>query len=79
MIARFGVTFKHTENGPLGLLKGKKAYVIYAAGGTKLGSDIDFASGYMKHVLGFVGISDVSIISSEEEIGTLIQKNTKAA
>ena len=29
------------------------------------GSDIDFASGYLTHVLGFIGIEDVSIISAE--------------
>lgn len=79
MIARLGVTFKHTENGPVGLLSNKKAYVVYAAGGTKLGSDIDFASGYMKHVLGFVGIMNMEIISSEDEIAALAQKHTKAA
>ena len=64
-VARVGVTFRYTENGPQGLLSNKKAYVIVATGGTAIGSDIDFASGYLRHVLGFLGISDVTIIPAE--------------
>lgn len=62
--ARVGVTFRYTENGPVGLLEGKKAYVAMASGGTKLGSDIDFASGWLRHALGFIGIDDVDIIGA---------------
>ena len=64
-IARAGLTFNYTANGPVGKLTGKKAYIVMATGGTVLGSDIDFASGYLKHVLGFIGIEDVTIISAE--------------
>ncbi|PSL22281.1 FMN-dependent NADH-azoreductase [Shimia abyssi] len=60
-IARAGVTFTYTENGPKGLLTGKKAIVTIASGGTQLGSDMDFASNYIRFVLGFVGITDVTI------------------
>lgn len=66
LVARAGVTFRYTENGPVGLLEGKKAYVVLASGGTKVGSDIDFASGYIKHVLGFIGIQDVTIVSADQ-------------
>jgi FMN-dependent NADH-azoreductase len=65
LVARAGLTFRYTENGPEGLLKGKKAYVIVATGGTPVGSDIDFASGYLRHVLGFIGIDDVTVIGAE--------------
>jgi len=67
-IARVGLTFNHTENGPVGTLQNKKAYIVIASGrgGTQIGSEIDFASGYLRHVLGFIGISDVSIISAEQ-------------
>lgn len=65
-IARAGLTFNYTENGPVGKLKNKKAYIVMASGGTELGSEIDFASTYLKHVLGFIGIHDVSIISAEK-------------
>ncbi len=64
MIARARETFKYTEHGPKGLLDGKKAYVIITSGGTQLGSDIDFVSMWMKHVLSFIGIDDVTFIDS---------------
>jgi len=64
-IARVGVTFRYSENGPVGLLQNKRAIILLSSGGTKLGSDIDFASGYLKHVLGFVGITDVTIIAAD--------------
>lgn len=63
MIARARETFRYSENGPVGLLEGKKAYVIITSGGTELGTDIDFVSGWLKHVLGFIGIDDVEIVN----------------
>ena len=65
LVARAGLTFRYSENGPVGLLKGKKAYVIIASGGTPIGSDIDFASGYLRHLLGFLGIGDVTLITAD--------------
>jgi len=67
-IARVGLTFNYTEAGPVGKLHNKKAYLIFASGpgGTQIGSDIDFASAYLQYVLGFIGISDVSIISAAQ-------------
>lgn len=64
-VARARVTFKYTENGPVGLLENKVAYLVVSSGGTTVGSEIDFATGYMKHVLGFMGIHDVRIVSAE--------------
>lgn len=68
MIARARKTFHYTEDGPKGLLTGKKAYVLMASGGTEIGSEIDFASGYLRHVLGFVGIDDVTIIAADRQM-----------
>ncbi|MEL6283177.1 MAG: NAD(P)H-dependent oxidoreductase [Pseudomonadota bacterium] len=68
MVARARVTFKYTENGPVGLLQDKKAYVVIASGGTKSGSEIDFATGYMRHVLGFLGITDVTFIAADQQM-----------
>jgi FMN-dependent NADH-azoreductase len=62
-IARVGETFQYTTEGPVGLLKGKKAIVNLASGGVAIGSDADFASNYLRHVLGFVGITDVTIVT----------------
>ncbi|MEO0990180.1 MAG: NAD(P)H-dependent oxidoreductase [Pseudomonadota bacterium] len=64
-VARAGVTFRYTDNGPVGLLEGKRAVIAVASGGTQVGSDIDFATGYLKHVLGFIGITDVQIVSAD--------------
>lgn len=63
-VARVKVTFRYGDNGPEGLLENKKAYVILSSGGTQLGSDLDFVTGYIHHVLGFLGIQDVTIIDS---------------
>jgi FMN-dependent NADH-azoreductase len=66
MVARARLTFRYTETGPEGLLRGKKAYLIVTSGGTAVGSDIDFATGYMRHVLGFLGIREVDVISADQ-------------
>lgn len=64
-VSRAGVTFAYTENGPKGLLEGKKAIITIASGGTPLGSDYDFASDYLRFALGFVGITDVTILDKD--------------
>ena len=64
LVARAQLTFRYTENGPEGLLKGKKAYLAIASGGVPIGSEMDFASRYLKQVLGFIGIDDVTVIDA---------------
>ena len=64
MIARARLTFRYTENGVEGLLKGKKAYVIVPSGGVPIGSPMDFATPYLRHALGFVGITDVEFVAA---------------
>jgi FMN-dependent NADH-azoreductase len=64
-LARKGETFYYTEAGPVGLLTGKRAIVAYTSDGTKIGSDIDFASGYLRHMLGFFGITDVEFVAAD--------------
>ncbi|WP_101759159.1 FMN-dependent NADH-azoreductase [Oceanicoccus sp. KOV_DT_Chl] len=58
-ICRAGVSFKYTEQGPVGLLGVKRAYIITASGGTPVGSEMDFASRYLEHICRFIGIEDV--------------------
>ncbi|MHA7850782.1 FMN-dependent NADH-azoreductase [Roseovarius sp.] len=65
-IARAGVTFRYTESGPVGLLTGKRAILAMASGGTQAGAAIDFASTYMRHILGFVGITDVTVVAADQ-------------
>ncbi|CUH68114.1 FMN-dependent NADH-azoreductase [Thalassovita gelatinovora] len=64
-MARAGETFRYSESGPEGLVKGTRAIIAYSSNGTRLGSDIDFASGYLRHMLGFFGITDVQFVASD--------------
>jgi FMN-dependent NADH-azoreductase len=64
-IARAGVTFRYTENGPEGLLKGKKVYVALARGGRYRGTESDTQVPYLRTVLGFLGMTDVHFIYAE--------------
>ncbi len=66
LVARVGLTFSYSENGPKGLLEGKRAVLAIASGGTAVGSEIDYASGYAKHVLGFIGIHDVDVVAADQ-------------
>lgn len=64
-IARAGVTFRYTEKGPEGLVKGKKVYVALARGGIYRDTPIDAQVPYLKNVLGFLGMTDVEFIYAE--------------
>ena len=64
-LARKGETFRYTEAGPEGLLKGKRAIVALSSDGTRMGSEIDFASGYLRHILGFFGIAEVEFVAAD--------------
>lgn len=64
-IGRAGVTFRYTENGPVGLLKGKKTYVFAARGGMYQGTPRDTQTGYVRDFLGFIGIDDVEFVYAE--------------
>ena len=65
-IARAGVTFQYTETGPQGLIQGKRAILAFSSDGTAAGSDIDFAERYMRHILGFIGITDVTSVTAQQ-------------
>ena len=64
-IARARLTFHYTDQGPKGLLSGKKVYILTATGGTEVGSAIDFATPWLKFVLGFLGITDIELIAAD--------------
>ncbi len=61
-IARAGVTFKYTEQGAVGLLKNKKAYVVLSTGGLHEEGVSDFIRPFLRTFLGFLGINDVEFI-----------------
>ncbi|WP_413665747.1 FMN-dependent NADH-azoreductase [Microbulbifer sp. ZKSA004] len=62
-IARAGVTFRYTENGPEGLLRNKKAVVLISRGGVY--GDDHPQSNYLRQFLGFIGITDVEFVYAE--------------
>ncbi|WP_404419540.1 FMN-dependent NADH-azoreductase [Marinospirillum sp.] len=67
-IAQAGRTFRYTENGPEGLLQGKRAIIASARGGVYSegpATGMDHQESYLKTLLGFIGISDVTIVRAE--------------
>lgn len=63
-VVRAGRTFRFTEQGPVGLLKASRAWIVTASGGTEIGSADDFNTTYLRAVLGFIGVSDVRVVAA---------------
>lgn len=66
LVARAGTTFRYTATGPEGLLGNKPVYVIVASGGVPVGSPMDLASGWLTTFLGFLGLTDVTVIAADQ-------------
>lgn len=67
-IARAGRTFRYTANGPEGLLKGKRVFVVTGRGGVYSSGPakgLDFQEPYLRAMLGFLGLDDVTFIHVE--------------
>lgn len=67
-VARAGLTFRYTENGPVGLATGKKVYLVLAAGGVYsegAAASMNHAVPYLKTVLGFMGMTDLEVVYVE--------------
>jgi FMN-dependent NADH-azoreductase len=64
-ISRAGVTFRYTEKGPEGLLKGKKVYVALTRGGNYRNTPADTQVPYLKTVFTFLGLTDVHFVYAE--------------
>lgn len=75
-IARAGITFRYTENGPVGLLTGKKAYVLATRGGLYAGTPLDTQTQYVRNFLRFLGIAEVEFVYAE---GLAISEQAKQA
>jgi FMN-dependent NADH-azoreductase len=69
-ICRAGVSFKYSEKGPEGLLNIKRAFIITASGGTPIGSDMDFVSGYLSLICNFIGVKEVVQIDASGSKGS---------
>ncbi len=84
LIARAGVTFRYTENGPEGLVTGKRAVIISSRGGVHKDTPADLLTPYLKLFLGFIGISDVNFVFAEgygygPEVGAKATTDAKTA
>ncbi len=64
-ISRAQVTFRYTDKGPEGLLKGKKVYVALTRGGMYRNTPADTQVPYLQTVLGFLGMRDVQFVYAE--------------
>ena len=64
-VVRTDMTFKITEEGVEPLLKGKKAIIVTSRGGFVAGTAFDFQEPYLRTILGFIGITDVTFVHAE--------------
>src|ERR1700747_49407 len=82
-VVRFGKTFSFGESRPKGLLTGKKVYVFTSRGGTyEPGTptvQFDFQEPYLRHVLAFIGLTDVTFIHAENQSKPRLAPAAKAA
>ncbi|MEG1349901.1 MAG: FMN-dependent NADH-azoreductase [Hafnia sp.] len=83
LVARAGVTFRYTEAGPEGLLKGKKVYVLTSRGGIHKDTDTDLVTPYLRVFLGFIGLTDIEFVFEEgiaygPDMATKAQQDAKA-
>ena len=68
-VLRAGETFSYSESGPKGLLEGKRVIVVESRGGLYSegpGQAIDFQEPYLRQLLGFIGLSDVTFVHAEK-------------
>ncbi len=70
-VVRAGQTVLFGAAGPKGLLEGKKVYVITSRGGAfRPGTPterFDYQEPYLRHILGFIGLTDVTFIHAENQ------------
>ncbi|MEY6430823.1 NAD(P)H-dependent oxidoreductase [Thioalkalicoccus limnaeus] len=64
-VARAGVTFRYTAQGPEGLIRNTRAVVVTSRGGRHRGQPTDTQTSYLTTMLGFLGIEDVRFIYAE--------------
>ncbi|MDY0744084.1 NAD(P)H-dependent oxidoreductase [Paucibacter sp. R3-3] len=64
-VARAGTTFSYGATGPVGLVTGKKVYVVVATGGVHRNQATDGITPYLRTVLGFLGMTNIEFIYAE--------------
>ncbi|MGB0562331.1 MAG: FMN-dependent NADH-azoreductase [Spirulinaceae cyanobacterium] len=78
LVCRARLTFRYSSGGPVGLLRDRKTYLVMTSGGTPVGSDMDFATNYLKYVLDFMGIRDVEVIAGDRLMSGVEERLTQA-
>lgn len=63
-VCRPDLTFRYTEDGPEGLLS-CRVYLVITSAGTPIDSEVDFATPYLRHILGFMGVDEVTVIGCD--------------
>lgn len=58
-------SFDSTARGPVGLLGDRPTYLVMASGGTRVDSDNDFATPYLRFILRGLGIEDLRLIAAD--------------
>ena len=67
LAARVGETFRFKPDGRSeGLLSNKRAFLVITSGGTKLNSNEDFLTPWLKFILNFFGIEKVDVVSADQ-------------
>ncbi|KGK43142.1 FMN-dependent NADH-azoreductase [Nitrincola sp. A-D6] len=64
-IAKNGVTFRYTEQGPEGLLQDRPVYVLATRGGEYRDAGLDFQIPWVKQILGFIGLKQIEVVYAE--------------
>lgn len=64
-IARAGITFRYTENGPKGLVTDKKVFIFATRGGRYAGTSMDTQTDFVRNFFAFIGINDIEFIYAE--------------
>ena len=64
-VARAGVTFRYTANGPEGLVQGKKVFAVLSRGGRYRGTAADTQVPYLTAFFGLIGSTDITFIYAE--------------
>ncbi|GAM66299.1 FMN-dependent NADH-azoreductase [Vibrio sp. JCM 19236] len=65
IMARAGVTFQYTENGPQGLIGDRKVVIVTTRGGIHKDQTTDTVTPYLTSILAFFGITNVEFVYAE--------------
>ncbi|NEV62615.1 FMN-dependent NADH-azoreductase [Thiorhodococcus minor] len=83
-VARAGVTFRYTADGPVGLLEGKRVVIVTSRGGFHRGQETDTQIDHIRTTLGLLGLTEIEVIYAEglnlgeEQRAASIRKATEA-